>query len=117
MKKLISSVVAIALLIAFMIKGGMAQTQSKSHELPKQSKYSVVSPTIKIELNKIGEITGRFDGLTHLKGCIPKGAVMVKKLPGGGYSFTRNLADEKNQQCTLTEKFTPTNNSISREIW
>ena len=45
-----------------------------------------------------------------------RGTVAVKSLDGGGYAFTRKLADAQNHQTTLTERFTLTKDSVRWEV-
>ena len=82
--------------------------------------YSVKAPGLTINLDKRGRIAGismaAMTGRTRLEGCWQVGAVVVKKLAGGGYAFTRQLADAKNHRAFVTDRFTPTKDSIRWEI-
>ena len=87
--------------------------------------YRVKTAGLELELSSSGEIVGvrtgstpverTVQGTTHLYGCRDEGKVTAKKLPHGGVEFTRTAADAENE-CLITECFTPTTNSIRWEV-
>jgi hypothetical protein len=84
------------------------------------AKYSVKAPGLTINLNERGRIAGTsvaaLKGWTRLGGCRQVGEVAAKKLAGGGYAFTRQLADAQNHSALVTDLFTPTKDSIRWEV-
>ena len=84
------------------------------------AKYRVVAPGITISLDDRGRIVGSsvaaILGQTRLGGCKPAGETVVKQLAGGGYAFTRTLADAQGHRATATDRFTPTKDSIRWEV-
>ncbi len=82
--------------------------------------YYVKSPGLSVTLDEQGLIAGcsvaKVTGQTWLDGCRKAGSVVVKTLDGGGYSFTRKLTDVQGHQASLTERFTPTSNSVRWEV-
>ena len=82
----------------------------------KPAKFSVASPSLKIELSEDGEITGKLRGRTRLAGCRREGAVAVKCLDGGGFAFTRTFADANNHRSLVTDRFTPAGDSVRWEV-
>ena len=90
-----------------------------------EAKYSVKAPGITVRLDATGNLVNclfgdkKLDwpltGETTLKGCLPVGEVAVKKA-GGGYAFTRKLADARGHTCTVTDRFTPDKGNIRWDI-
>ncbi|MEI6780940.1 MAG: hypothetical protein WCQ21_08490 [Verrucomicrobiota bacterium] len=82
--------------------------------------YRVAAPGLSVVLDEQGRIAGcsavKVAGQTWLDGCQTVGTVAVKSLDGGGYAFTRKLADAQNHQTTLTERFTLTKDSVRWEV-
>ena len=82
--------------------------------------YRVAAPGLSVMLDEQGRIAGcsvvKVTGQTWLDGCQTVGPVAVKSLDGGGYVFTRKLTDAQNHQATLTERFTPTKDSVRWEV-
>jgi len=88
--------------------------------------FPIVSPALTVTLTKEGELAGAafqqnrpawaVKGRTMLAGCRMEGSVASKKLPGSGYSFTRTFADGQKHRCTVTDRFTPTKDSIRWEV-
>jgi len=82
--------------------------------------YSVKAPGLSVMLDEQGRITdcsvAKVSGQTLLDGCQTVGPVAVKTLDGGGYAFTRKLTDAQDHRATLTERFTPTENSVRWEV-
>jgi hypothetical protein len=84
------------------------------------AKYRIVAPGLTISLDGSGRIVGSsqaaLTGQTRLGGCRQAGKVAVKQVAGGGYAFTRTLADAHGHRCTLTDRWMPTRNSVRWEI-
>lgn len=82
--------------------------------------YRVEAPGLSVTLDELGRIAGcsgvTVTGQTWLDGCQTVGPVAVKTLDGGGYAFTRKLADGHHHNATLTERFTPTKDSVRWEV-
>ncbi len=93
--------------------------------LKMEAKYNVSAPGITLQLDAQGKLvnclTGErklewpLIGRTRLSGCHLAGDVSVKKI-GEGYSFTRKLVSTSGHSCTVTDRFSPTPNSIRWEI-
>jgi len=91
-----------------------------------EAKYEVKAPGLTLRLNEAGNVVrclvgekkqGRaVFGETKVAGCRLEGKVEVKKLWGGGFTFSRRMTDSQEHSCTLTESFKPTNNSIRWEV-
>ena len=79
-------------------------------------KFSVATPSLTVGLTASGEITGKFRGRSELAGCRQVGDVAANKLAEGGYAFTRTMVDAAGHRCTLTDRFTPTKDSIRWEV-
>jgi hypothetical protein len=90
----------------------------------KPAKFKVTSPAITVRLTEDGAIAGmkagRFEqtvrALTELSGMHATGKTQTRKLAGGGLAFTRKLADARGHDCTVTDSFKPTPNSIRWEL-
>jgi hypothetical protein len=82
--------------------------------------YCVKAPGLSVMLDEQGHITGcsvvKLTGQTLLDSCYSVDQVVVKSLNGVGYEFTRKLTDAQDHQATLTERFTPTMNSVRWEV-
>ncbi len=87
--------------------------------------YQVQAPGIRLEFSTNGEITSialgpqslAVHGSTqHLVGCRADGPVTIHKLDDGGIEFTRVASRDAQRQCTITERFTPTANSVRWEV-
>jgi hypothetical protein len=76
---------------------------------------SVKSPSIMIELTGTGEITGAFSGGSVLEGCQQDGPTVGRKF-GDVCTFTRTLTDARNHRALVTDRFTPTRDSIRWEV-
>ena len=85
-----------------------------------QLNYFVKAPGLSVTLNAQGRIVdctiAKVAGQTLLDGCKTVGPVAVKTIGGGGYAFTRKLTDDQDHQAMLTERFTPTSNSVRWEV-
>ena len=91
-----------------------------------EAKYEVKSPRIIVRLDAAGNVVNclagsnklflPLAGQTKLAGCRLVGSVAVKKLSGGGYAFTRRLADAQGHGCVVTDRFLPTKDSIRWEV-
>ncbi|MCX6878594.1 MAG: NPCBM/NEW2 domain-containing protein [Verrucomicrobia bacterium] len=66
---------------------------------------------------KIGNTEWPLSGDTRLRGFRPQGeAVVNSSLPNQACTFTRTLVDAKGHTCTVTDRFTPTRDSIRWEV-
>ena len=90
-----------------------------------KAKYSVHAPGITLKLSDRGEICAVILGKTYypmtgrsgLRGCAEGKTVKVRKLANRGMEFVRSLSRENPAgECLLTERFTPTKNSIRWEL-
>lgn len=88
-------------------------------------KYSVHAPGIILKLSERGEICGvilgniyhPMTGRTGLRGCEEDRAVKVRKLTNQGMEFVHSLSHgNPAEQCLVTERFTPTRDSIHWEL-
>jgi len=84
------------------------------------AKYRIVTPGLTIGLDAHGRIVSSSVAAltcqTRLGGCRQVGEAAVKQLAGGGYAFTRTLADAHGHHCALTDRWRPTKNSVRWEI-
>jgi hypothetical protein len=84
------------------------------------AKYFVRAPGLTINLDDHGRIAGSsvgaITGRTRLVGCRQVGDVVVREMPGAGYQFSRNLTDARNHNMTLTDRFTPSKDSVRWEV-
>ena len=90
-----------------------------------EAKYTVKAPGITVRLDATGNLVNclvgdkKLDwslaGETKLTGCLPVGEVAVKKT-GGGYAFTRKLADTRGHTCIVIDRFTPDKDNIRWDI-
>ena len=90
-------------------------------ELPAlPGKYVVAVPGLTIHLDERGRIAGaspvEVPGQTRLGGCRTVGEVAVKQVAGGGYAFTRGLADSLGHHAVMTERFIPDKDSIRWDV-
>ena len=96
-------------------------------DTPAAGKYEVAAPNLVVQLDENGCITGILlggkklsrpaAGGTEIAGCRIAGKVGHKSLSGGGVEFTRKLAGGGgNQACVLTDRFTPSKESVRWEI-
>ena len=96
----------------------MSGTPAKS--VAPHATYSVKAAGLTINFDEQGRIAGSsvaaLTGQTQLDGCTHMGDVMVKKVAGGGIAFTRKMADDKGHQAKVTDRFTPTKDSIRWEV-
>ncbi|MDX9880591.1 MAG: hypothetical protein RBS73_00905 [Prolixibacteraceae bacterium] len=91
------------------------------------TKYSIEAPGITIRLDESGHIAEclvdkhrtvfplSYAGI-QLDGFSREGGVIVKRLAGKGYSFISKVSGPRQKECTVTENFIPTKNSIRWEI-
>ncbi len=72
-----------------------------------------LAKTGRIISGKIGNTGWPLSGDTRLRGFRPQGeAVVNSSLPNRALAFTRTLVDTKGHTCTVTDRFTPTLDSI-----
>jgi hypothetical protein len=91
-----------------------------------EAKYEVKSPEFTVRLDAAGNVVSclagkkklfwALAGQTKLAGCRLAGSVMAKRIPGGGYAFTRTLADAQGHRCVVTDRFMPTKDSVRWEV-
>ena len=66
---------------------------------------------------KIGNTGWPLSADTRLRGFRQQGETVVKStLPNQACTFTRTLVDAKGHTCTVTDRFTPTRDSIRWEV-
>jgi hypothetical protein len=66
---------------------------------------------------KIGNTEWPLSADTRLRGVRPQGVAVVNStLPNQATAFTRTLVDAKGHTCTVTDRFTPTRDSIRWEV-
>ena len=84
-----------------------------------QAAYEVTGGGLTIRLDAQGRIGGSstmdLSGQTRLGACRTTGAVKVAK-SGGGYAFTRRLADARGHEATVTDRFMPDREGIRWEV-
>ncbi|MCX6873493.1 MAG: hypothetical protein NTW21_06755 [Verrucomicrobia bacterium] len=96
--------------IAVLIVAGMTASTRAETE-----KFTVTAPTLAIDLNANGEIIGKFGGRSELEGCRVEGNVTARKL-ADGIEFTRTVTDGKGHRAKISDRFTPTKDSIRWEV-
>ena len=89
-------------------------------------KYEVKAAGIAVKLDNAGNLLGcligekgserAFAGQTMLEGCQIVGKVEAKESPSGVYTFTRRMTDSKGHFCLVTDRFSPTKDSIRWEV-
>jgi hypothetical protein len=87
-------------------------------------RVTITSPSVTLGLAEDGEIrsikAGAFARSVHggvrLSGCRPQGQATVEKSAGGAVVVSRKLADAQGHACTLTERFTPSNEAIRWQV-
>ena len=94
-----------------------AEAWAKAGE--RTAKYRVETPGLAILLDDEGRLVGTsalaLAGQTRLGGCRATDEVVVA-LAGGGYAFSRTLTDAQGHTATLTERFTPTKDSVRWQV-
>jgi len=105
---------------AFLVGGKSEDAYQKM-----EAKYEVSAPGITARIDSQGKLVnflagGRklewpLTGRTRMAGCHLAGDIAVSKT-GGSYSFTRKLANASGHACTVTDRFSPTPDSIRWEI-
>jgi hypothetical protein len=88
--------------------------------------YSIVTPGLSLGFDRKGQITHctmsggkvskKLTGGSALIGFKPVGQVIVKRLQDGGYQFTRRMVNARRDSCEVSDRFTPTKNSIHWEM-
>jgi len=79
------------------------------------AKYSMKVAGLTVRFDASGNMVEPMTGRTKLGGCRQVGAVAVKRV-AGGYEFSRQVTDAQNHSATVTDRFTPTKNSLRWEV-
>ena len=92
----------------------------------KETSYEITSGDMVLSLDSSGRVVGlvigkakqsfSLSGGSRLLQCSNVGPVQVVKLRGGGLKFTRTVANENGDSCTVIDSFAPTPNSIRWDV-
>jgi hypothetical protein len=99
---------------------------AKAASLTPSPRYAVAGPGLRLWLSERGEIAGLAPGRAaerrpvsgglRVAGLRPAGGTAVRRLPGGGISFTASLASaDGSRRCTLVQRFRPARTGVRWE--
>ncbi len=124
MRKLLISMVAVMLSLSCL--AGAAETKAEGEGRKLGSKYEVKAAGIAVKLDEAGNLLGcligekrserALAGQTMLDGFKNVGKVEAKKSSHGVCEFTRRMTDSKGHFCLVTDRFSPTKDSIRWEV-
>ena len=91
----------------------------KTEDRGRTALYRVEAPGLTLQFDGQGRIaeTSTMDltGQTRIGGCRVTGEISVAKV-GGGYAFTRTVADAQGRRAAVTDRFTPDGDAIRWQV-